>query len=239
LGVDSACYKDGCSGKYFSLDGTTEMNGFAEEFNAWSGNGFDPIKGNEVLVLNNGMISTAPFDESHISALPCETKNEENLFLATCDMKINDFVEKFSAEKFVCPPGCSSGNVYGSNIYHGDSTICLAAMHSGQFDDVGAGYIVAHFKANKKAVTSFAGTGANDIESEALDKQSKGYTFFKVEETCPDEINKGVLDAKEKFFLQETSHLYSHDISIDAAPGNTNTNTNSIDIDDGQASQDA
>lgn len=58
LGVDSACFKDGCTGKFYSLDGTTDLTAIAEQFNQWIGVGFAPIQGNEVLIMSKGELST-------------------------------------------------------------------------------------------------------------------------------------------------------------------------------------
>jgi len=61
--------------------------------------------------LKDGELSVISFADAHISGVPCETKNEENLMLANCDMTIGDFAVQFQAEKFVCPPGCDQGKV--------------------------------------------------------------------------------------------------------------------------------
>jgi len=65
-----------------------------------------------------------------------------------------------------------------------------------------------------KLVDSFTGSKKNEITSESMQKQGKAYTFFKVEEICPAEINKAVDEAKNKFFLQDkSSTILSHKIS--------------------------
>jgi len=52
LGYDFQCQSGNCNGKWFSLDGTTDITNIANKFNALLGKGWTPIKNNEVLMLS-------------------------------------------------------------------------------------------------------------------------------------------------------------------------------------------
>jgi len=61
---------------------------------------------------------------------------------AACDTNVNEQVFKGdpgSAYLVNCPGGCvaAAGNVYGTMIYHKDSSICRAAIHCGALKDAG------------------------------------------------------------------------------------------------------
>jgi LCCL domain len=36
------------------------------------------------------------------------------------------------ATRVICPPGCATGQLWGTDVYTGDSAVCLAAVHGGQ-----------------------------------------------------------------------------------------------------------
>jgi len=61
---------------------------------------------------------------------------------AACDTTVNEQVFKGdpgSAYLVNCPGGCTDapGNVYGTMIYHKDSSICRSAIHCGAVKDAG------------------------------------------------------------------------------------------------------
>lgn len=66
-----------------------------------------------------------------------------------------------------------------------------------------------------------------------MDKQGKGYTFYKVEETCPDEINKAVNDGKTAFIQNKllTHPRIQNELDIDDSDSD-NLRTEKIDQDD-------
>ena len=53
VGVDIGC-PDKCSGKYNSLDGSTNLNDIAAQFNTELGLKFEPHIGNQLLVFHSG-----------------------------------------------------------------------------------------------------------------------------------------------------------------------------------------
>jgi len=78
LGYDHSCNKlTGCSGTYYSLDGQTELNSLAEEFNDKIGKSFTPVRGNPVLILANGMLKTVSLETAYINAIPCSSLQEK------------------------------------------------------------------------------------------------------------------------------------------------------------------
>lgn len=53
VGVDNGC-PNNCSGKYYSLDGSTNITDIAAKFNEELKKSFEPVKGNSLLVFMNG-----------------------------------------------------------------------------------------------------------------------------------------------------------------------------------------
>lgn len=85
------------------MDGSTLLNSFASEFTSKIGKQFQPVKGNEVLILSNGNIETTSFGDSHISALACETQNEfGGQKVDSCGVTFND-LHSFGTMMVVCP----------------------------------------------------------------------------------------------------------------------------------------
>jgi len=62
----------------------------AENYNNRINKKFTPVKGNEVLILSNGVIKTISLSDSHINAVACESINEFNGKLIECKMTFKD-----------------------------------------------------------------------------------------------------------------------------------------------------
>jgi len=77
FGYDYPCETNtGCSDKWFSLDGTTDITMVAAKFNAILGKGWTPVKGNQVLILSSGQMKTVGFSSAHVNSVVCETIDE-------------------------------------------------------------------------------------------------------------------------------------------------------------------
>mmetsp|Transcript_21332 Transcript_21332/g.47546 ORF Transcript_21332/g.47546 Transcript_21332/m.47546 type:complete len:148 (+) Transcript_21332:1344-1787(+) len=110
IGFDGDCVKlKGCSGKYFSLDGTTNLNGVAKEFNGSIGKDFQPIKGNPVLILANGMVKAVSMEEASINALACSTIGNK-VSKISCGVTFAD-LGKFEAHNVICEQECKKAKV--------------------------------------------------------------------------------------------------------------------------------
>jgi len=130
VGIDSGC--PNCSGKYYSLDGSTNLNDIAAQLNTELGLSFEPVVGNQLLVFKSGGLTTMMMDENtFVTGLLCSTINEQLMSTATCNETIKGLLDK-SASKFICMESCTKGKVFGVETYHPDSNLCRAMVHSGQ-----------------------------------------------------------------------------------------------------------
>jgi hypothetical protein len=112
VGIDPGC-PSACTGKYYSLDGSTALNDFAAAFNQEVSKSFQPVKGNELLIFAQGGLTTIMMDENaFVAGLLCQTINEQMLSTANCDETIQGLVDKM-ASKFVCMESCGKGTVIG------------------------------------------------------------------------------------------------------------------------------
>ena len=96
----------------------------------------------------------------------CKTTASHTQFSGTIGMK---FLVK-------CPPKCSKvpHNVFGNELYSGDSSICQAAMHAGTLNDRG-GEVQFIIEPGKKL---YFGSKAFGIESKERDSYVKSIRFF-------------------------------------------------------------
>jgi hypothetical protein len=91
---------------------------------------------------------------------------------------------------------------------------------------VGEGYVVTHFKPVAQMVKAYAANSRNDVGSEELVKQGKGYTFYRVEETCPDVINKAVASAQNAFIQIKSLTKFKNDFIDENLDLNSKSNNN-------------
>ncbi len=101
-----------------------------------------------------------------IIEVECKTTANQTQFSGTIGMK---FLVK-------CPPKCSKvpHNVFGNELYSGDSSICQSAMHAGTLNDRG-GEVQFIIEPGKKL---YFGTKAFGIESKERESYVKSIRFF-------------------------------------------------------------
>jgi len=58
------------------LDKSTDLTAMAQKFNAIIGKPFNPIKGNEILMLSSGHFKTVSHVSAHVNSIPCQTIDE-------------------------------------------------------------------------------------------------------------------------------------------------------------------
>ncbi len=61
-----------------------------------------------------------------------------------------------------CPAGCTSGSVWGTGLYTGDSRLCAAAVHAGALPGAAAGTVIVTLAGPS---ANFVGTDANGVMS--------------------------------------------------------------------------
>jgi hypothetical protein len=82
--------------------------------------------------------------------------------------------------RFMCPPAAGrSGNVWGTDIYTDDSSICEAAVHAGVIQREEGG--VVHYE-RLGAQPSFRGSVRNGVSSSSYPSWPGSFRFVKVEE---------------------------------------------------------
>ena len=64
--------------------------------------------------------------------------------------------------KFKCPPGGKESNVWGTDIYTADSSICNAAVHAGKLTTEGGGSVTIELRPGE---SSYKGTTRNGIKT--------------------------------------------------------------------------
>ena len=74
--------------------------------------------------------------------------------------------------RVLCPAGCSTGSFWGSDIYTGDSRVCLAAMHAGVITAANGGEATVTITGPQ---ASFAGAERNGFTSQAFGKYDTSY----------------------------------------------------------------
>jgi len=101
-----------------------------------------------------------------IIEVDCKTTGSQTQFSGTIGMK---FLVK-------CPPNCSkiAHNVFGNELYSGDSSICQSGMHAGVVNDRG-GEVQFIIEPGKKL---YFGTKAFGVESKERDSYVKSMRFF-------------------------------------------------------------
>lgn len=70
---------------------------------------FSGIKGNEALILQNGIIQTVSYSESHINSIVCTTPFEFKYIEVGCAVTFSD-IEAMDVEFVACPEYCIKEN---------------------------------------------------------------------------------------------------------------------------------
>ena len=143
--------------------------------------------------LNESSMVTFNPSEVKISALVCSTNKisgdfKENDFLTlSCDMNISNNRDSFIEGKDIyvfCHKACENDpkEVYGNRLYHGDSSICKSAVHSGAIG-VDGGKAVVRVQTSEG---NFNGLLKNGIRSQDhVMNGLPGFIVIKYVPNCP------------------------------------------------------
>jgi len=88
------------------LDGERNLTPVATKFNAMLGKPFNPIEGNEVLMLSGGHLKTVSHIRAHVNSIPCQTNDETKLQPIKCAVTFTD-LDKFGSNMVVCEMDCT------------------------------------------------------------------------------------------------------------------------------------
>nr|CAB3231614.1 C-type lectin domain family 4 member F-like [Phallusia mammillata] len=91
-------------------------------------------------------------------------------FQMKCSTKGNP---EFSVTDVDCPSGCRSTYVCGTNLYNGNSSVCVAAIHSGALKENG-GAITFY---SHEGQTSYNGSTKNGVSSQSCDTFLRSFSF--------------------------------------------------------------
>jgi hypothetical protein len=94
----------------------------------------------------------------------------------SCADSVNGLNKK-NAKAFsvVCPVNCKTGSVWGTDLYTTDSSICVAAVHSGVIGSDG-GAVKVTLKPGKP---SYVGTARNGVTTSQWNAFDKSFTVSK------------------------------------------------------------
>jgi len=191
LGMDYSCDNTKCAGIYNSLNNHNTM-----PINQFFNGGVKASKypGNFVGFGLKAKSRLVRFDISKvkISGLVCssnkfELKKEIDITKTIdCEMNISQNSEIFNNGDTIvkCPKYCniSKAEVYGKELYHGNSSICKAAIHHGIISENGGKIkVIVQSKANE-----YMGSYANGITTKYKeDDGSSGFIIVKYVPNCP------------------------------------------------------
>jgi len=208
IGYDYNCKDNKCSNIYNSLSKfkSKPLNGFfggkpqkTEKSGRFVGFG----------ILDN-KVSTFNSEKSKLSGLICSTnkfsknKNEDVIIKATCEFNVSKNSSVFNTNSdFIieCPSGCNNNSceIYGRGVYHGDSSICKAAIHAGNISSSGGKLILNLQKPEKDYI------GHNDYGLTSKDKKGNGVKSFitqKYVPKCPIDGFKNLLKKNQNSFIE-------------------------------------
>nr|CAB3260417.1 uncharacterized protein LOC100175297 [Phallusia mammillata] len=107
---------------------------------------------------------------------------QEKLYSVSC-LAEADFTSEATYQA-ICPSGCDalSEQLWGTDVYAGNSYICAAAIHSGQITASQGGRVVIK---KKPGLKSLNGTSQNGIASQSLDQYATAFTVH----ACPQQLS--------------------------------------------------
>jgi len=248
LGFDFSCKNNKCSNIYNSINSGNSlpiMNLFSKarfpgQTNERSGRFAGLGKINET--------SMAIFDSSNvkISALICSSNkfkgeySENPSVNITCDMNVSNNQDTYSEGKdvvAVCPKGCQTSDapIFGAGLYHGDSSICKAAIHQGVIGGDG-GKVVVRVQTGGE---NYNGTLLNGIKSHNHTNDGlKAFIVVKYVPNCPnkpssfiEEVNspKGISFVQQDEYIRLESLAQSNLGNYNNyANNNDNSNVNNL-----------
>ena len=76
----------------------------------------------------------------------------------------------------MCPAGCTTGDVWGTDVYTGDSTLCVAAVHAGAVSADKGGEATVQLGGPQG---KFDGTPRNGVTSASFESFPTSFTFTK------------------------------------------------------------
>ncbi|KAI8500292.1 hypothetical protein Bbelb_218580 [Branchiostoma belcheri] len=122
---------------------------------------------NATTTVANNSTSQANSTNATLTTPPLTTTTPTTIQATTAaaeDASCRDKSSSFSGDSFIisCPPGCTSGNIWGTGIYTSDSRVCQAAIHDGRITEIG-GRVTVYVWSGQQ---SYQGSTQNGITSD-------------------------------------------------------------------------
>jgi hypothetical protein len=101
-------------------------------------------------------------------------KLDDDAVALTCSDSINALANKVGTDfDATCPGGCTSGSVWGTDVYTTDSPICVAAVHAGATTASGGGKVHVKVVGGK---SSYKGSTKNGVKTSDWGSFDKSFT---------------------------------------------------------------
>ena len=246
LGYDYGCETSSCSGRYLSLNSKSTkdfsdiLKQLVDKKNILMQSFSKAQNGKEDTLIGFGLSKHGGFTGKFEGSVPikgvvcssnAESKNEDAWVKADCDTRArgnSDFDGETNTNfKVLCPAGClnsGTGKVIGDEIYTDDSSICKAAIHSGQIPPEKGGKIEVVIETGRD---SYESSELNGIRSEALEsKWDRSILINKYAVRCPIENFKTRMS---KSFLEVEDSISENSEFIGGLKNLANSAKSSVD----------
>lgn len=204
LGYDYSCDNGRCTTFYSSINDRHSLP--IMEFFNHSTNNNNKTTGKKVFSGlgfsdNLTMLTFDPLD-TKISAVVCSSNHfkpdQTDSIVKDIDCSTNvssnsDTFRLGSMTLVRCPGSChlASGKIYGTGIYHGLSSVCKAAIHSGILSTKG-GKVNVSLQPSAKQYTGTTQEGVTSIDIQPDNKQS--FALSKYTPNCPKDLLKQTIE---------------------------------------------
>lgn len=188
-----------------SIDGTIQLNVIVTEFLSKQSKPFEPIKGNQALVITEGTIKDVKLAQIRSTAGVCTTEEVDARKIG-CGVTFND-MKTWGLDTALCIEETCVGKgmkIYGGPVYYPNSSVCLAAEQQGLFKPIESMKLVRFSEIDQNPI-KYDGVLKNNIQSDSGDFKDapKPWTIWFDDELekCPKFVDNDAKEAKKKTVL--------------------------------------
>ena len=114
------------------------------------------------MLACTGSVETTPTTPAKVIA---GAGTSASPLIADCWTTAKDLGKPVGSSEYVsCPAGCTTGMIWGTGRYTGDSKVCVAAIHAGAMNNGAAGTAIVKIEG---VYGNFVGSPANGITSQS------------------------------------------------------------------------
>ena len=108
-----------------------------------------------------------------VAAVACDKVPAKDAVKVTCSDSVNSLGDKAKDGLVAtCPAGCTTGSVWGTDVYTTDSSICSAAVHAGVIQPAGGDVTVTL----ASGLQSYSGSNRHGVSSSDWGPFQKSFT---------------------------------------------------------------